>query len=104
MNITDASFDQEVMHSSLPVVVDFWAPWCGPCRMVAPILDRLAGEMRGRVKIAKINVDENPLAAGRFGVQAIPTMLIVKDGRVVDQWAGALPEQAMRSRLARVIQ
>lgn len=104
VNVTDATFDQEVMRSELPVVVDFWAPWCGPCRMVAPILERLAGEMRGQVKIVKVNVDENPLSPGRFGVQAIPTMLIVKNGRVVNQWAGALPEQAMRARLARALQ
>ena len=101
--VTDASFDQEVMRSSVPVVVDFWAPWCGPCRMVAPVLDKLAREWSGRVKIVKVNVDENPQAAGRYGVRSIPTMLVVKDGRVIDQWAGALPEHAMRSRLERSI-
>jgi len=100
-SVTDATFDQEVMRSSLPVVVDFWAPWCGPCRMVAPVLDKLASEWAGKVKIAKVNVDENPLAAGRYGVQSIPTMLVVKDGRVIDQWAGALPEPAMRARLTK---
>lgn len=103
LNITDATFDQEVLRSSLPVVVDFWAPWCGPCRMVAPILDRLAGEWAGRVKIVKMNVDENPRTAGLYGVQAIPTMMVVKDGRIIDQWAGALPEPALRSRLAQLV-
>jgi thioredoxin 1 len=103
VTVTDTSFDQEVMRSALPVVVDFWAPWCGPCRMVAPVLDKLASEWAGRVKIAKVNVDENPQAAGRYGVQAIPTMLVVKGGRVIDQWAGAMPEQAMRARLAQLL-
>jgi thioredoxin 1 len=99
--VTDSTFEQEVMRSTLPVIVDFWAPWCGPCRMVAPILDKLAREWNGKVKIVKVNVDENQGSSGRFGVQAIPTMLVVKDGRVVDQWAGALPEPNMRARLAR---
>ena len=103
VTVTDATFDQEVLRSAVPVIVDFWAPWCGPCRMVAPILDKLAGEWAGKVKIAKINVDENPRVAGQHGVQAIPTMMVVRDGRVVDQWAGALPEHSMRSRLSRII-
>jgi thioredoxin 1 len=100
VTVTDATFDQEVMRSSLPVVVDFWAPWCGPCRMVAPVLDKLAREWNGKVKIAKINVDENPQAAGRYGVTGIPTMMVVSGGQIVDRWAGALPEAALRSRLA----
>ncbi len=103
VNVTDASFAREVMQSSTPVVVDFWAPWCGPCRSVAPVLDRLAQELSGRVKIAKLNVDENPITPQQYGVQGIPTMLIVKDGKVVDRWVGALPEPAIRSRLAKVL-
>lgn len=103
LNVTDASFSQEVLRSSLPVVVDFWAPWCGPCRSVAPVLDHLAQEMAGRVKIAKINVDENPVTMQQFGVQGIPTMLIVKDGKIIDRWVGALPEPGIRSRVARVL-
>jgi thioredoxin 1 len=100
--VTDANFDQEVMRSPLPVVVDFWAPWCGPCKMVAPTLDKLAREWNGKVKIAKVNVDENPIMAGRYGVSGIPTMMVVKNGQIVDRWAGALPEPALRSRLASV--
>jgi thioredoxin 1 len=101
--VTDATFEQEVMRSPLPVVVDFWAPWCGPCRMVAPILDKLAREASGRLKIAKINVDENPHIAGQFGITGIPTMMVVKDGKIIDRWSGALPEPAMRSRLSSIL-
>jgi len=98
--VTDATFEQQVMRSSTPVLVDFWAEWCGPCRMMEPVLQKLAGEMNGRLTIAKLNVDENPLTGGRFGIQAIPTMMLVKDGRILDRWSGALPEPALRSRLA----
>ncbi len=103
VTLTDATFDREVLRSPLPVVVDFWAPWCGPCRMVAPTLDKLAREWNGRVKIAKVNVDENPRVAGQYGVSSIPTMMVVKNGQVLDRWAGALPEPAMRSRLAPLV-
>lgn len=103
VTVTDASFDQEVMRSPLPVVVDFWAPWCGPCRMVAPTLDKLASEWTGKVKIAKVNVDENPRVSGQFGIQSIPTMIVVINGKIVERWAGALPEPALRSRLSAAI-
>ncbi len=101
--VTDASFDQDVVRSPLPVIVDFWAPWCGPCRMVAPTLDKLAVEWNGRVKIAKVNVDENPLIAGRYGITGIPTMMVFSAGKMVDRWAGALPEPALRARLSNSI-
>ena len=96
---TDKTFEQEVLHSSQPVLVDFWAPWCGPCRMVEPVLEKLAREMSGRLRIVKVNVDENPLTAQRYSVQTIPTMIVVQNGRVTDRWAGALPEVALRNRV-----
>ncbi len=101
--VTDATFDQEVMRAHLPVLVDFWAPWCGPCRMTDPILEKLAVEIGGRMKIAKVNVDENPQTAMRYDIRSIPTMMIVKGGQVVDRWMGALPEPALRSRIARSV-
>ena len=100
LKVTDQTFEEAVMRSPLPVLVDFWAPWCGPCRMTEPAVERLARENANNLRAAKVNVDENPHLSGRFGVQSIPTMMIVKDGRVVDRWAGALPELQLRSRLA----
>ncbi len=92
VHVTDANFDQEVMKSATPVLVDFWAPWCGPCKAIAPILDQLAGEYAGRLKIVKVNVDDNPMAPQRFGVRGIPNLIIVKGGEVKDQIIGAVPK------------
>ena len=101
--VTDASFAQDVVaaSSSKPVLVDAWAEWCGPCRMIAPVLDQLAAESNGRYKIAKLNVDENPRTASQFNIRSIPTMLIFKNGELVDQIVGAQPKQAIALRLAR---
>jgi thioredoxin 1 len=96
VHVTDAEFEKTVLQSSLPVVVDFWAPWCGPCRMVAPTLDKLATEYAGKLIIAKVDTDENPDWAGRFGVQGIPTMLFVANGKLVHRQVGALPEGILR--------
>jgi thioredoxin 1 len=104
VNVSDASFDQLVMRAAAPVLVDFWAPWCGPCRMTEPVLEKLAGEMSGRLVVAKVNVDENPMAAQRYGIQSIPTMMVVSGGRIIDRWMGALPEPALRARLGQALQ
>ncbi len=96
IHVTDAAFEKSVMQSELPVIVDFWAPWCAPCRMVAPILDKLATEYAGKVLIAKVNTDEDPQWAQKFGVQGIPTMLFVAKGKVVHRQVGALPEPMLR--------
>ena len=92
LHTTDASFEADVIHSDIPVLVDLWAPWCGPCRMVAPILDELASELAGKVKIVKINVDENQAIPAQFGVRSIPTLLIFKQGKAVATQVGALPK------------
>jgi thioredoxin 1 len=96
IHVTDAAFEKTIMQSPIPVIVDFWAPWCGPCKMVAPILDKLAKELAGKVLIAKVNTDENPEWAMKFGVQGIPTMLFVFNGKVVHRQVGALPEPMLR--------
>lgn len=96
IHVTDAEFDNQVMKSKQPTIVDFWAPWCGPCRMVAPVLDKLATEFEGVLKITKVNTDENPEWANKFGVQGIPTMLFIYDGKLVHRQVGALPEQMLR--------
>src|SRR5262245_10311784 len=90
--VTDATFADQVDRSPIPVVVDMWAPWCGPCRMVAPIVDALAAEMDGRIRFAKLNIDENPETSSRFDVRSIPTLLIMKDGREVDRIVGVRPK------------
>lgn len=93
--VTDATFPKEVIESSLPVVVDFWAPWCGPCRMIAPVLDELSEEYKDKVKIVKINVDENPLTPGHFGISGIPTLLLFKGGQIVDRKVGSVPKSSL---------
>lgn len=96
IHVTDAAFEKTVLQSKIPVVVDFWAPWCGPCRMVAPILDKIANEKSGKLVVAKVNTDENPEWAMRYGIQGIPTMLFIANGEVVHEQVGALPESMLR--------
>ena len=102
VTVTDANFATEVERSPLPVLLDMWAPWCGPCRMVGPVVEELAKEMAGRVRVAKLNVDENPATAARFNVQSIPTLLVLKNGREVERIVGAQPKAAIVQRLQKV--
>ena len=95
--VTDATFDKEVRESDIPVVVDFWAEWCGPCRMIGPALEELAGEYAGRVKIVKVNVDENPDSPAQLGVRGIPSLFLFKNGQVASNKVGAAPKAALKN-------
>jgi thioredoxin 2 len=103
MIVSDASFAEVVGASPLPVLLDMWAPWCGPCRTVGPIVDELARELAGRVRVGKLNVDDNPQTAARFGARSIPTMLILRNGREVDRIVGAVPKQEILRHLSAVL-
>jgi thioredoxin 1 len=101
--VTDATFEAEVLRASEPVLIDFWAPWCAPCRMVAPVVDKLAGELAGKLRVVKVNTDENPRLSQQFDIHSIPTMMIFKGGRLVTRWAGALPEGGIRQQLRQAV-
>jgi thioredoxin 1 len=103
LNLTESNFREEVLESKGVVLADFWAPWCGPCRMVAPVLEEIAREKGDKVKIVKVNVDENPGLAANYSVMSIPTMLVFKNGSLVEQFVGALPKPVIESKLARWI-
>lgn len=104
VHVTDAAFEETVIKSEVPVIVDFWAPWCGPCKMVAPILDKIAKEQEGSLLVAKVNTDENPEWAMRYGVQGIPTMLFVANGKIVHRQVGAMPEGMLRQVLSQFLE
>ena len=104
IHITDETYEKTVLQSSLPVIVDFWAPWCGPCKMVAPILDKFAKEFEGKLLVAKINTDENPHWMMEYGIQGIPTMLFVANGKIVHRQVGALPERMLRDTVTQFLE
>jgi thioredoxin 1 len=103
VEFTEANFDAEVLRSELPVLVDFWAPWCGPCKLLGPIVGSIAGEYGGRVKVGKVNIDAAPQVASRYAVSSIPTLLFVKNGRVASQHVGALARKALAARIDQLL-
>ncbi len=101
--VTDANFDEEILKSDIPALVDFWAAWCGPCRAIAPVVEELAQEYQGKIKVAKMNVDENAKTPAKFGIRAIPTLIIFKGGQVVDQITGAVPRSVIENALKKAL-
>ncbi|WP_026785703.1 thioredoxin [Planktothrix rubescens] len=101
--VTDASFKADVLDSPIPVLVDFWAPWCGPCRMVAPVVSEIADQYIGKLKVVKLNTDENPNTASQYGIRSIPTLMIFKDGQKVDMVVGAIPKTTLATTLEKYI-
>lgn len=103
VNVTDATFEAEVLKSDKPTLIDFWASWCAPCKAIAPIVDELASEYEGKVKVTKMNVDENPMTPSKFGVRGIPTLILFKEGKVVDQKVGAVPKAQLADMLKKAL-
>jgi thioredoxin 1 len=101
IEVTDANFKQEVIGSTVPVLLDFWAEWCGPCKMIAPVVEQLASEYQGKLKVGKVDVDSNQQTAMQFGIRSIPTLLIFKNGKVVDQIVGAVPKAALAEKVSK---
>jgi thioredoxin 1 len=101
--VTDSTFTDEVLNSEQPVLVDFWADWCGPCKMVAPVVEELAADYDGKLKVTKVDVDSSPLTAGTYGIRSIPTLLLFKDGKPVNQVVGAVPKQVLQEKIDQVV-
>ena len=101
--VSDANFEAEVLNSDIPVMVDFWAEWCGPCKMVAPVVEELAGVYDGKLKVAKVDVDSSPQTAGSYGIRSIPTLLFFKDGKAVNQVVGAVPKAVLQEQIDQVV-
>lgn len=100
VQVTDSNFEAEILKSSIPALVDFWAPWCGPCRAMGPVIDELAAEFEGKVRIAKMNVDENPATPSKYGIRAIPTIILFKNGEVVEQITGAVSKSSIKDMIS----
>ena len=100
---TDDNFEKEVLQSDIPVLVDFWATWCAPCKAIAPLIDTIASEYEGRLKVGKVNVDDNPATPGKYGVRGIPTVILLKDGKVVDQVVGAIPKAQLEALIKKAL-
>jgi len=100
---TDDNFEKEVLQSDIPVLVDFWATWCAPCKAIAPLIDAIASEYEGRIKVGKVNVDDNPATPGKYGVRGIPTVILLKDGKVLDQVVGAIPKSQLEALIKKAL-
>lgn len=100
VQVTDSNFEAEILKSNIPALVDFWAPWCGPCRAMGPVIDELASEFEGKVRIAKMNVDENPATPSKYGIRAIPTIILFKNGEVVEQVTGAVSKSSIKDMIS----
>ena len=100
---TDDNFEKEVLQSEIPVLVDFWATWCAPCKAIAPLIDTIASEYEGRIKVGKVNVDDNPATPGKYGVRGIPTVILLKDGKVLDQVVGAIPKSQLEALIKKAL-
>ena len=103
LHATDGNFEPEILKSDIPVMVDFWAPWCGPCHVIAPAIEELAKEYAGKVKVAKMNVDENPATPGRYGIRGIPTVILFKGGQILDQIVGAVPKSKVEDMIKKAL-
>lgn len=103
LQVNDKNFSSEVLNSNLPVLVDFWATWCGPCRSISPIIEELAKEFEGKVKVTKLNVDENPATPSQYGVRGIPTLILFKEGKILDQIIGAVPKARLKSMIEKAL-
>ena len=101
--VSDSSFDSEVLKSGVPVLVDFWAPWCGPCKSIAPVLEELAGQFVGKIKVVKVNVDDNPHTPTQFNVKGIPNLVFFKNGKVIEQIVGAVPKEQLATAISKLI-